>query len=69
VVSNCFGAARVYKTRHQALVDLAKCDRGVGLVFQAAKIRTGPISALAKAVLAGDMSALPPLADALEPNT
>lgn len=58
-------AAQVYTTRRAALADLAKCDRGVGLVFQAAKIRTGPIGALAKAVLAGDMSALPPLADAL----
>lgn len=65
LVSNCFGAARVYTTRRAALANLAKCDLGVESVYQAAKIRTGPIGALAKAVLAGDMSALPPLADAL----
>jgi hypothetical protein len=64
-VGNCLGQARVYRTRKEALSDLAKCDRGVELVFQAAMIRTGPVGALARAVLAGDMSVLPPLADAL----
>jgi hypothetical protein len=64
-VGNCFGQARVYQTRKEALADLAKCDQGVGWVWQAAKIRKGTAGKLARAVLAGEMESLPALADAL----
>lgn len=64
-VGNCLGQARVYAKRAEALADLARCDQGVGWVWQAAKVRKGPAGKLARAVLAGDMQALLPLADAL----
>jgi hypothetical protein len=47
------------------LADLAKCDQGVGWMWQVAKIRTGPAGELAREVLAGEMKALPALAKAL----
>ena len=64
-VGNCFGQARIYETRKEALADLAKCDQGVGWVWQVAKIRKGSAGKLARAVLAGDMDSLPALAKAL----
>jgi hypothetical protein len=65
-VSNCFGRARVYTRRSEALADLARCDLGVGHVWRIARARTGAGKKLAQAVLAGDMGSLPILADALE---
>jgi hypothetical protein len=40
-LGNCLGQARVYTTRSEALADLATCDRGVGWVVAASKVRKG----------------------------
>jgi hypothetical protein len=66
LVSNCFGKARVYPRRDEALADLAKCDLGVDYVWQVARSDKGEARKLALAVLEGDLELLPVLADALE---
>src|SRR5262245_45018346 len=55
LVSNCFGKARVYPRRSEALADLAKCDLGVGHVWRVARSRKGSARKLAAAVLQGDL--------------
>ena len=49
----------------KALADLAKCDKGVGWVVAASKVRKGPARKLAREVLAGEMGSLAALAEAL----
>ena len=65
-VSNCFGKARVYFDREEALADLAKCDLAVGAVWDLAQSGKRNARKLARAVLDGDLETLPILADALE---
>jgi WD40 repeat protein len=66
IVSNCLGTARVYHHRDEALADLARCDLGVGHIWQVACSRGSEASKVARVVLKGDLKALPVLADALE---
>jgi HAD superfamily hydrolase (TIGR01662 family) len=65
-VSNCGGTAVLYDSRDEALADLATVYEPVRLLLGLGEFGSAKVRPLARAVLDGDVAALPVLADALE---